>query len=143
MADSIASLPAMPSKSVPGTPFGLSGGIGGVRRSGTSPNVSDGLSQSQRGFSNPDLARAFGKPQPPFPMDQPRVRGDVAYTEYCADPYSLTVEIPSTPCSTLDPALSRPTDRDLSTSKPGPTTRTVSRMMVTVPELFTPVDPWA
>jgi hypothetical protein len=62
MADSIASLPAMPSKSVPGTPFGLGGGIGGVRRSGTSPNIAEGLTQSNRGFSNPDLARAFSKP---------------------------------------------------------------------------------
>ena len=61
MADSIASLPAMPSKSVPGTPFGVNGGIGGVRRSGTSENLLEGLTQAQRGFSNPDLARAFGK----------------------------------------------------------------------------------
>lgn len=60
MADSIASLPAMPSKSVPGTPFGLGGsGINGVKRSGTSPNIADGM--GGRGFSNPDLARAFGK----------------------------------------------------------------------------------
>ena len=73
MADSIASLPAMPSKSVPGTPFGLSAGLGNTRRSGTSPNVGDGLNQNQRGFSNPDLARAFGKPQAAYPMDQPRV----------------------------------------------------------------------
>lgn len=57
MADSIASLPAMPSKSVPGTPFGLGGtGMNGVSRTGTSPNTEMG-----RGFSNPDLARAFGK----------------------------------------------------------------------------------
>ncbi len=55
----IASLPAMPSKSVPGTPFGLSsGGMGGVRRSGTSPNIPEGLTQANRGYSNPDLARA-------------------------------------------------------------------------------------
>jgi len=60
MADSIASLPAMPSRSVPGTPFGLGGGVGGVRRSGTSPNIAEGLTQANRGFSNPDLARAFG-----------------------------------------------------------------------------------
>jgi hypothetical protein len=59
MADSIASLPALPSKSVPGTPFGF-GGIGGGPRTRT-PNAQDGLNQSQRGYSNPDLARSFGK----------------------------------------------------------------------------------
>ena len=73
MADSIASLPAMPSKSVPGTPFGLTGGMGGVIRSGTSPNIGEGLSQAQRGFSNPDLARAFGKTGGGFSVDQARV----------------------------------------------------------------------
>jgi len=75
MADSIASLPAVPSKSVPGTPFGLaaSGGMTQGRRSGTSPNIADGLSQSQRGFSNPDLARNYGKQQGAYAMEQPRV----------------------------------------------------------------------
>lgn len=58
MADSIASLPALPSKSVPGTPFGF--GMGGGPRTRT-PNAQDGLSQAQRGYSNPDLARSFGK----------------------------------------------------------------------------------
>lgn len=52
MADSIASLPAIPSKSVPGTPFGLNG----VKRSGTSPNTADGM-----GGRMPDVSRAFGK----------------------------------------------------------------------------------
>lgn len=59
MADSIASLPALPSKSVPGTPFGF-GGMGGGPRTRT-PNAQDGLNQAQRGYSNPDLARSFGK----------------------------------------------------------------------------------
>ncbi|WVQ85355.1 hypothetical protein IAT38_007520 [Cryptococcus sp. DSM 104549] len=58
MADSIASLPAMPSKSVPGTPFGFAG-MGGQKRAG--PAEAEGLSAAQRGYSNPDLARAFGK----------------------------------------------------------------------------------
>jgi hypothetical protein len=76
MADSIASLPAMPSKSVPGTPFGLSsGGMGGVRRSGTSPNIPEGLTQANRGYSNPDLARAFSKPP-----------GNLGYNMAGADP---------------------------------------------------------
>ena len=82
MADSVASLPAIPSKSVPGTPFGLSapgsgaagvGGIGGVRRSETSPNINDGLTQAQRGFSNPDLAKTFGRAGVSFHLEQPRV----------------------------------------------------------------------
>lgn len=63
LADSIASLPAMPSKSVPSTPFGLGPGaanIPGPKRTGTSPLGNDGFTQAQRGFSNPDLARAFG-----------------------------------------------------------------------------------
>lgn len=61
MADSIASLPAMPSKSVPGTPFGLgNAGMNGGMRNGNSENLADGM--GGRGFSNPDLARAFGKP---------------------------------------------------------------------------------
>lgn len=76
MGDSIASLPAMPSKSVPGTPFGLGNGMGGIRRSGTSPKLNDGLSQAQRGFSNPDLARTFGKAGGFSTInDQPRVQG--------------------------------------------------------------------
>ncbi|EIW72686.1 hypothetical protein TREMEDRAFT_72846 [Tremella mesenterica DSM 1558] len=60
MADSVASLPAISSKSVPGTPFGLGPSMGGVKRSGTSPNM-ESLAQNQRGYSNPDLARAFGR----------------------------------------------------------------------------------
>lgn len=61
MADSIASLPAIPSKSVPGTPFGFGGmsGAGGPRT--RTPNAQDSLTQAQRGYSNPDLARTFGK----------------------------------------------------------------------------------
>lgn len=61
LADSITSLPAMPSKSVPGTPFGLGpSAASGMppKRSGASPGL-DGFTQAQRGFSNPDLARAF------------------------------------------------------------------------------------
>ncbi|KAL1407712.1 hypothetical protein Q8F55_007145 [Vanrija albida] len=64
LADSIASLPALPSKSVPGTPFGLGpasgGAIPGGKRTGTSPIGDGAFTQAQRGFSNPDLARAFG-----------------------------------------------------------------------------------
>ena len=66
MADSIASLPAMPSKSVPGTPFGVNGI---TRRQGTSPG--EGLSQAQRGFSNPDLAKAFSRVGSGFSMSDP------------------------------------------------------------------------
>lgn len=74
MADSVASLPALPSKSVPSTPFGI-GGQPNVKRSGTSPNV-EGLAQGQRGFSNPDLARAFGRAGSGFSLhDQPRPYG--------------------------------------------------------------------
>ncbi|WWC86079.1 uncharacterized protein L201_000950 [Kwoniella dendrophila CBS 6074] len=62
MADSIASLPAMPSKSVPATPFGFNGINNAKRAPGPQENAgSEGLNQSQRGYSNPDLARAFGK----------------------------------------------------------------------------------
>ena len=61
MADSIASLPAMPSKSVPGTPFGFGGAGGGGAGVGKRVDSGEGLSHGQRGFSNPDLARAFGK----------------------------------------------------------------------------------
>jgi hypothetical protein len=62
LADSISSLPAMPSKSVPSTPFGLGPSptnLPGPKRTGTSPLGNDGFTQAQRGFSNPDLARAF------------------------------------------------------------------------------------
>ncbi|KAK4688840.1 pumilio RNA-binding family, partial [Tremellales sp. Uapishka_1] len=92
MADSIASLPAIPSKSVPGTPFGLGGnGISGARRSGTSPNIGEGLNHNQRGFSNPDLARAFSKVGGGFSMsDGPR--------PYGADPlYSMGLSPVNTP----------------------------------------------
>jgi len=76
MADSIASLPAMPSKSVPGTPFGVGPGMN-VRRSGTDSLADGGLSQAQRGFSNPDLARAFSKVGGGFSMNNgPKVRQD-------------------------------------------------------------------
>ena len=71
MADSIASLPAIPSKSVSGTPFGFAGGMNGARRSGMSPNIAEGLTQAQRGFSNPDLARAFGQVGGGFSMNEP------------------------------------------------------------------------
>lgn len=59
MADSVSSLPALPSKSVPGTPYGMtSAGLPAQRRS---PNEDGGLTQAQRGYSNPDLAKAFNK----------------------------------------------------------------------------------
>jgi hypothetical protein len=74
----------MPSKSVPGTPFGLGhnngtiptagAGYSGVRRSGTGDNVgAEGLNAGHRGFSNPDLARAFGKVGGGFSVHEPRV----------------------------------------------------------------------
>ncbi|ODN84336.1 hypothetical protein L202_00308 [Cryptococcus amylolentus CBS 6039] len=69
LADSITSLPPMPSKSVPGTPFGFgskAAGAGGARAD------HDGLSQAQRGYSNPDLARAFGKVGSGFAMGAER-----------------------------------------------------------------------
>lgn len=111
MADSIASLPAMPSRSVPGTPgaplsasaTGAAGngvpGFSSLRRSagGIVPPAStsqqqtgiaggqplEGLTPAQRGFSNPDLSKAFLKGGPPGtapptqggfnPMGGPRV----------------------------------------------------------------------
>ncbi|WVO17817.1 hypothetical protein L204_105515 [Cryptococcus depauperatus] len=66
MADSIASLPAMPSKSVPGTPFGFGPSSAGVGRK----VEGEGLNHAQRGFSNPDLARAFGKVGAGFSMGE-------------------------------------------------------------------------
>ncbi|WWD18014.1 hypothetical protein CI109_102461 [Kwoniella shandongensis] len=78
MADSIASLPAMPSKSVPGTPFGFNG-MSSAQRAGAPEPVSEGLNHSQRGYSNPDLARAFGKVGAGFSANeqQPRPYNDV------------------------------------------------------------------
>jgi hypothetical protein len=110
MADSIASLPAMPSRSVPGTPgaplsasaTGAAGngvGFSSLRRSagGIAAPASgsqqqtgiaggqplEGLTPAQRGFSNPDLSKAFLKGGPPGtapptqggfnPMGGPRV----------------------------------------------------------------------
>lgn len=70
MADSIASLPAMPSKSVPGTPFGFGGAGGGGAGVGKRVDSGEGLSHAQRGFSNPDLARAFGKVGGGFSMGE-------------------------------------------------------------------------
>lgn len=61
MADSIASLPAIPSKSVPGTPFGFGGMSGAAGARTRTPNAQDSLTHAQRGYSNPDLARSFGK----------------------------------------------------------------------------------
>jgi hypothetical protein len=75
LADSVASLPAMPlpSRSVPGTPAGpLTGNasglasLTGMRRSGAAAGVAggnalEGLTANQRGYSNPDLAKAFAK----------------------------------------------------------------------------------
>lgn len=79
MSASITSLPgAMPSRSVPGTPgAGLQGGLGGFstfRKAGpgggqfpgqnagvAGGQALEGLSAAQRGFSNPDLAKAFQK----------------------------------------------------------------------------------
>ncbi|KAK6905551.1 pumilio-family RNA binding protein [Kwoniella mangroviensis CBS 10435] len=70
MADSIASLPAMPSKSVPATPFGFNSISGAKRAPGPQENAGEGLSHAQRGFSNPDLARAFGKVGGGFSMNE-------------------------------------------------------------------------
>ncbi|WWC66536.1 uncharacterized protein I206_100439 [Kwoniella pini CBS 10737] len=71
MADSIASLPAMPSKSVPATPFGFNSMSGVKRAPGPQETAGgEGLSQAQRGFSNPDLARAFGKVGGGFSMNE-------------------------------------------------------------------------
>ncbi|KAJ9092402.1 hypothetical protein QFC20_007389 [Naganishia adeliensis] len=91
MADSIASLPAMPSRSVPGTPGApLSAsaaggnavtGFSNLRRTGGGTPASaaqmqqqpsgiaggqplEGLTAAQRGYSNPDLAKAFHKGGP-------------------------------------------------------------------------------
>jgi hypothetical protein len=72
MADSVASLPAMPlpSRSVPGTPAGNLGNasglssLTGMRRTGggvAGGSALEGLSANQRGYSNPDLAKAFSK----------------------------------------------------------------------------------
>lgn len=87
MGDSIASLPAMPSKSVPGTPFGVGNGMGGARRSGTSPGLGgEGMSYGQRGYSNPDLARTFGKIGGGFSMNEPpRVSRSLTDVEQLAD----------------------------------------------------------
>lgn len=65
MADSIASLPAMPSKTAP---YGHA--AAGARRAGASPAGADAIAQGQRGFSNPDLARAFsGNPGSGFSIN--------------------------------------------------------------------------
>jgi hypothetical protein len=107
MVDSIASLPAMPSRSVPGTPgapltagaasnaSGLSGFSGLRRSAGPAPVAGaggpvpagiaggqplEGLTPAQRGFSNPDLAKAFNKGPGGFnPMTAPRVSTDVVF----------------------------------------------------------------
>ncbi|GHJ83619.1 hypothetical protein NliqN6_0021 [Naganishia liquefaciens] len=124
MADSIASLPAMPCRSVPGTPgaplsasaTGAAGngvpGFSSLRRSagGIAPPASaaqqqagvaggqplEGLTPAQRGFSNPDLSKAFLKGGPPGtapptqggfnPMGGPRPYGQ-------ADPLYAGMEI--------------------------------------------------
>ncbi|KAJ9115516.1 hypothetical protein QFC22_005275 [Naganishia vaughanmartiniae] len=107
MVDSIASLPAMPSRSVPGTPgapltagpgapstaSGLSGFSGFRRSAGPAPVAGaggpvqagiaggqplEGLTPAQRGFSNPDLAKAFNKGPAAGgfnPMTAPRAYG--------------------------------------------------------------------
>jgi hypothetical protein len=75
MSASIASLPPMPSRSVPGTPGaplnpGNLGGLSSFRKNGpptagiAGGQALEGLSASQRGFSNPDLAKAFQKVGP-------------------------------------------------------------------------------
>jgi hypothetical protein len=66
----------MPSRSVPGTPgaalnsAGALGGLSSFKRNGGGPPTTagiaggqalEGLTASQRGFSNPDLAKAFQK----------------------------------------------------------------------------------
>ena len=78
MSASIASLPPMPSRSVPGTPgaplnsAGNLGGLSSFRKNGpptagiAGGQALEGLSASQRGFSNPDLAKAFQKVGPGF-----------------------------------------------------------------------------
>lgn len=78
MSASIASLPPMPSRSVPGTPgaplnsAGSLGGLSTFRKNGpptagiAGGQALEGLSASQRGFSNPDLAKAFQKVGPGF-----------------------------------------------------------------------------
>jgi hypothetical protein len=94
MSASIASLPAMPSRSVPGTPgaplnsSGLAqfsnyrkNGPAGPGASGIAGGQAlEGLSASQRGFSNPDLAKAFSKVGSGFGSisSGPRVSGERA-----------------------------------------------------------------
>lgn len=129
----------MPSKSVPGTPFGLNGAMGNGQRNGAPPN--DGLNQAQRGYSNPDLARAFGKPQGYPQMEQPRVSGLVCVVVPLLMS-SLTVGIPCTPCSTLVQVLC-PTDQAVTlVIKLHHMTLTVSRTMVMDLEPCTLVDLW-
>lgn len=78
MSASITSLPTMPSRSVPGTPGAplSASGLGGLSnyRKANGPSAAagspaglaggpalEGLAASQRGYSNPDLAKAFQK----------------------------------------------------------------------------------
>lgn len=98
MADSIASLPAMPSRSTPGTPgsagpggpntggnnSGSKMGFSSLRGPGAAGGVAggsalEGLTAAQRGYSNPDLVKAFSKAGPQGyaggPMGGPRVSG--------------------------------------------------------------------
>ena len=111
MADSIASLPAISSKSVPATPFGFSGmgPNGGGPRTRT-PNAQDGLSQSQRGYSNPDLVRTFGKSGGFSALDNgaPRVCHSFAtkssVLQNADDLYSLTTLTRCTGCTHLTAA---------------------------------------
>jgi len=136
MADSIASLPALPSKSVPGTPFGF--GMGGGPRTRT-PNAQDGLSQAQRGYSNPDLARSFGKSGGFSALDNgaPRVGLDPYIYPNVSLILSLTTLTPSTMSTLPTELLWHPTLPPLR-SPQADLTHTDSTMMDTVLALFTP-----
>lgn len=150
MADSIASLPALPSKTVPATPFGYGGmgANGGGPRTRT-PNAQDTLSQAQRGYSNPDLARTFGKSGGFSALDNgaPRVRRDrnlCQYDMFIADICSRTTPILFTRCTPqtalLCPQLLLSLLRSLPTSA---LTHTASTMMDTALVPCTLVAPLA
>lgn len=108
MSASITSLPgAMPSRSVPGTPGAglVGGGLGGFsqfRKPGPGgPGMGgvaggqalEGLSTAQRGFSNPDLAKAFQKnvPGPGFGSIAPgQGRVSTVETHHVSETIKLT-----------------------------------------------------
>ncbi|OCF41394.1 pumilio-family RNA binding protein [Kwoniella heveanensis CBS 569] len=108
MADSIASLPAMPSKSVPATPFGFNSinGNGPKRAAGPGENTSDGLNHSQRGYSNPDLARAFGKVGGGFSSNEAQRRIAFAHQSFISlQPYDAYGGFP--PSAGVGPAYNQ------------------------------------